>query len=81
MKKIGFIAASALLVMTTAAFGSEGMKCGAGKCGGSMKEKPAMKCGAGKCGGMEKSKKKCGSAEKKMKKKAMKCGASKCGSK
>ena len=79
------LVASALLVMGTAAFA--GGKCGTGKCGGEMKEKPAMKCGAGKCGGMKKAEKKkcgagkCGSAEKKEKKKAMKCGAGKCGSK
>ena len=76
MRKIGIIAASALLVMGTAAFAGEGMKCGAGKCGGmkmEKKEKKMMKCGAGKCGAKMK--------EKKEKKKAMKCGAGKCGSK
>jgi len=59
---------------------ANGMKCGAGKCGGAMekptkkcgnaKKMPMKKCGAGKCGD-----------EKKAKKKAMKCGAGKCGSK
>jgi uncharacterized low-complexity protein len=68
---------------------AEGMKCGAGKCGSSMK-KPATKCGADKkastkCGGEKKAAMKCGAgkcgAEKKVEKKPMKCGAGKCGSK
>jgi len=46
------------------------MKCGAGKCGGSM-DMPSSKCGA------KKSNKKCGSASKDTK--VMKCGAGKCG--
>ncbi len=79
MKKIGIIAASALLVIGTSAFAGEAMKCGAGKCGGGMKmekkeKKMDAKCGAGKCGGAMKEKKQ-------EKKKAMKCGVGKCGSK
>ncbi len=76
MKKLAFIVASALLIIGTAAFATN--KCGAGKCGSSMKEKSVMKCGAGKCGNAKKTHKKkcgagkCGSAEKKEKKKAMK---------
>jgi uncharacterized low-complexity protein len=50
---------------------AESMKCGAGKCGSSMK-KPASKCG-----GEKKAASKCGSE----KKSAAKCGAGKCGSK
>jgi len=74
------LVASALLVIGTSAFAGH-MKCGAGKCGDSMKEKPAKKCG-----GMKKAeKKKCGAGKcgdaKKEKKKAMKCGTGKCGSK
>ena len=67
---------------------AEGMKCGAGKCGSSMK-KPASKCGgdkAVKCGGEKKAAAKCGGdkaakcgGEKKAPKKAMKCGTGKCG--
>ncbi len=77
MKTIGLLTASALLVLGTSAFAGEGMKCGAGKCGGGMKmekkvKKPAAKCGAGKCGKEMKQKKEA-------KKKAAKCGAGKCG--
>lgn len=55
------------------------MKCGAGKCGSSMK-KPAGKCGgdkAAKCGADKKAAK-CG-ADKKAPKKGSKCGEGKCG--
>jgi len=40
-----------LLLSFSAVASAEGMKCGAGKCGASMKvPKAAMKCGAGKYG-------------------------------
>ena len=81
LKLTTLLAASALFVTLGATNLNASMKCGAGKCGGEMKEKPAKKCGAGKCGGEKKMKKgKCGDA-KKEKKKAMKCGAGKCGDK
>jgi len=79
MKKLflGLVATAALVFAGEAA-----MKCGAGKCGASMKEKPQMKCGAGKCGASMKDKNttkatKCGASMKE--KKTMKCGAGKCG--
>jgi len=64
---------------------SDDMKCGAGKCGSSMK-KPMKKEGDSKCGaGMKKEGMKCGAAMKEMqekkekKKSSMKCGKGKCG--
>ncbi|MDA3909048.1 MAG: hypothetical protein PF437_08155 [Sulfurimonas sp.] len=68
----------------TTASAAEAMKCGAGKCGSSMK-KDTAKCGgekkaAAKCGAEKKDAAKCG-GEKKDEKKAMKCGSGKCGSK
>ncbi len=63
------------------------MKCGAGKCGSSvkkpMKKESAMKCGAGMKemkGKKEMTEKKEMKKMKKMKKNSMKCGKGKCGS-
>ncbi len=56
-------------------------KCGAGKCGGSMKGEEG-KCGAGKCGGsMKGGEGKCGAGKcgGSMKGAEGKCGAGKCG--
>ena len=64
---LGLVATAALMMA------GEGMKCGAGKCGGSMTKpmaKKEMKCGAGKCGMATKDKNTT---------KKMKCGAGKCG--
>jgi uncharacterized low-complexity protein len=92
MKKLNFAALllGAILFLglgATSASAAEDMKCGAGKCGSSMK-KDASKCGAEKkaeqkatkCGGEKKDASKCG-AEKKAEKKSTKCGTGKCGSK
>ena len=51
MKKIGIIAASTLLLFSTSLFAGEGMKCGAGKCGGTTKPVKKMK-NSSKCGNM-----------------------------
>lgn len=73
---------------------AEKMKCGAGKCGDSMKKKDGMKCGdsmkkkaekKAKCGAehMKEQGGKCGASmdkkTKKMDKKEGKCGTGKCG--
>lgn len=67
---------------------SASAKCGAGKCGGDMKEKKVSKCGGdmpakkiSKCGGDMPSKKasKCGRDKKEAPKASMKCGVGKCG--
>ena len=92
MKKLSLsallLSAGLFMAMGATTLSAEGTKCGAGKCGSSMK-KPAAKCGgdkAAKCGAEKKASKcggdkaaaKCG-GEKKAPKKAMKCGAGKCG--
>jgi len=90
MKKLNLAAlllgAGLFMAMGTTSLGAVEMKCGAGKCGSSMK-KPASKCGgdkaakcgaskASKCGGDKKAAK-CGGDKKAAKK--GKCGAGKCG--
>ena len=77
MKKLNLMAlllgASLFLVMGTTTLSASDMKCGAGKCGSSMK-KPVAKCGgdkAAKCG-VSKNATKCGGD-----KKAAKCGGDK----
>ena len=47
------LGAALFLGLGSTTLSAEGMKCGAGKCGGIDKKAPkkAMKCGAGKCGG------------------------------
>ena len=91
MKKLNLAAlllgAGLFMAMGTTTLSASDMKCGAGKCGSSMK-KPASKCGgdkAAKCGASKKAAKcggdkatKCG-GDKKAPKKSMKCGAGKCG--
>lgn len=81
MKKLSLLSlvASAVLFIALGASsaGAEGMKCGAGKCGDSMKA-PVKKCGAEKkdakkCGSEKKDVKKCGAE----KKDDAKCGKSK----
>ena len=88
MKKLGLTAlllsAGLFVVMGTTSLNAGDMKCGAGKCGASMKSKTA-KCG-GKCGGEKKANVKCGDdkkestccPEKKELKKTAKCGKGKC---
>jgi len=92
MKKLNLIAlllgAGLFVVMGATSLSAAEMKCGAGKCGSSMK-KPANKCGgdkAAKCGMDKKAANKCGGdkatkcgSDKKAPKKAGKCGAGKCG--
>ena len=70
------LGAALFLGIGSTTLSAEGMKCGAGKCGGAKKE--AAKA---KCGGADKkaAKAKCGDAKKEAPKKAMKCGAGKCG--
>ena len=91
MKKLNLAAlllgAGLFMAMGTTTLSASDSKCGAGKCGSSMK-KPAGKCGgdkAAKCGAEKKASKcggdkaaKCG-GDKKAPKKAMKCGQGKCG--
>ena len=91
MKKLNHMAlllgAGLFLSMGTTTLSASDMKCGAGKCGSSMK-KPASKCGgdkATKCGaskntakcGGDKKATKCG-GDKKVPKKSAKCGTGKC---
>ncbi|WP_373001628.1 hypothetical protein [Sulfurimonas sp.] len=88
MKKLNLAAllfgAMLFLGLGATAASAEGMKCGAGKCGSSMKQ-PATKCGGEKEKTMRNNSDKCGgekkAAAKKDEKKPMKCGAGKCGSK
>jgi len=77
------LGAALFLGLGSTTLSAEGMKCGAGKCGGAKKEAPKSKCGGAdkkaakaKCGAG-----KCGGAKKEAPKKAMKCGAGKCGGK
>lgn len=83
--KISALLVGAMLFvgMGATTLSAEGMKCGAGKCGSSMKvEKKEKKCGDSKCGS-KKLEKKCGDSKcgsKKSEKKSQKCGAGKCGS-
>ncbi len=85
MKKLNLAAlllgAGLFVAMGTTALSASDMKCGAGKCGSSMK-KTASKCGASKkaatkCGDDKKAASKCGD-DKKAPKKSSKCGAGKC---
>ena len=87
MKKLNLTAlllgASLFMVMGTTTLSAEAMKCGAGKCGASMKA-PAAKCGAdkkdaAKCGGEKKATAKCGGDKKALPMKPGKCGTGKCG--
>jgi len=90
MKKLNLAAlllgAGLFMAMGSTSLSAADAKCGAGKCGSSMK-KPASKCGgdkaakcgatkAAKCGG-DKKVAKCGGDKKAAKK--GKCGAGKCG--
>ncbi len=77
MRKITTVAASMLLVFGASMLSASEMKCGAGKCGGSMKMEKKEKKQMSKCGDAKMKMK----MEKKEKKKAMKCGVGKCGSK
>ena len=96
MKKLNLVAlllGAALFLGFGVTNASAGMKCGAGKCGSSMKVQASKSCGKKdcecgdncKCGdtckcGEKKSAGKCGKG-KKTPQKAMKCGTGKCGSK
>jgi len=78
------VSAALFTGVSAVSLSANGMKCGAGKCGGAM-EKPVKKSAAGKCGNAKKiPAKKCGAGkcgDAKKVKKVMKCGAGKCGSK
>ena len=95
MKKLNLSAllfgATLFMAMGSTTLSAESMKCGAGKCGSSMKA-PASKCGGdkapAKCGAEKKSTKcggdkapaKCGANKDIPKAKpSMKCGTGKCG--